>query len=262
VPRETGQIRIKVKPCTLGIRTGPERLTVMDTQTVPLVSSTPQVKAGKQKKPDIAYVHGTLGTRVEPGEYDAYVRVAEHYRDPVYKRWTCILKFDLFDDNLTCMARNIPMWFNLGRADKPKVGRRSNYWREWFRANGNVLPRRVRADRMLSPRVFERRFVRVRVDTNNSTPPYSVVREIVDWKTGGVSTTVEHNVPLKASAHARVEGNHLNLTPTAGGPNKPPAKALYERFICPDCAAQFAEAGDFAKHSAYDCVPCRWVANP
>src|SRR5215469_18020250 len=101
----------------------------------------------RKPEPDI---ETTLGTLVEPGEYQAYVTKAEVYRHRAWKRWTCILKHDLYDANLNRVARDIPMWFALGKGEKPRAGRGSKYFAVWFQANGGNTPTRNRADRLLS----------------------------------------------------------------------------------------------------------------
>jgi hypothetical protein len=40
--------------------------------------------------PDIKWRHYD---RIEPGVYTAYCRLARTYRDPGYRRWTCLLVF-------------------------------------------------------------------------------------------------------------------------------------------------------------------------
>ncbi len=121
--------------------------------------------------------------RIEPGTYLAYCRFAKHYQDPGYRRWICLLRWNvLADDALTHIA-TVPLWFALGDGDKPKASRRSNYLREWMRANGGPPSR---GDR-LSPRVFVRRMAQVEIadtDPKKSPIPYSVVRKILSWETG------------------------------------------------------------------------------
>src|SRR5215469_13378660 len=90
-------------------------------------------RRSRQSKPNIAT---TLGTLVATGEYQAYVTVADYYFHRAWKRWTCILKFDLFDKNLNRIARGIPMWFALGKGKDPRAGRGSKYFKLWFQANG------------------------------------------------------------------------------------------------------------------------------
>src|SRR5215831_2880100 len=120
---------------------------------------------------------------------------ADYYFHRAWKRWTAILKFDLFDANLNRIARDIPMWFALGKGRTPRAGRGSKYFKLWFQANGANAPRRNRADRLLSPRVFERRMVRVLVVTKDVIPPYSAVSEILSWETGAS----EKKAPMKVS---------------------------------------------------------------
>ncbi len=117
--------------------------------------------------------------RIEPGTYDAYCCFAQRYRDPGFKRWTCLLKFDVLSPSQQPIAR-IAMWFNLGPGEKPRAGRRGNYFPEWVRAKGGPP---ARGDR-LSPLVFLHRIAVVEVGDTDSPVPYSVVKKIVEWKTG------------------------------------------------------------------------------
>jgi len=119
--------------------------------------------------------------RIMPGEYTAYCSSATNYYDAAFKRWTCILRFNVLCDNGDLRAC-IPMWLSLGTSNKPRAGRRGKYFPEWIRANGGAP---TRGDR-LSPRIFRRRFARVEVgDTTRGPAPYSVVKKILFWETGG-----------------------------------------------------------------------------
>jgi hypothetical protein len=119
-------------------------------------------------------------TRVEPGIYRAYCKFAKWYRDPQFKRWTCLLQFDLLTENLDVSLGIVPIWFNGGNGQKPRAELRSNYLPAWVKANGGPPARKDR----LSPKVFLRRMARVRVDDTDGPVPYSVVREILEWATG------------------------------------------------------------------------------
>ena len=132
---------------------------------------------------------------VESREYPAYCKFAKRYRDPQYKRWTCLLRWDVLTDDLLTVIATIPLWLPLGCREKPRASRRGNYLKEWVRANGGP-PKR--GDR-LSPQVFTRRMARVKVgdtDRKRSPVPYSVVRKIVSWDTGrntGNSVSKSHS---------------------------------------------------------------------
>jgi hypothetical protein len=124
--------------------------------------------------------------RIQPGSYFAYCCFAKHYRDPGFRRWTCLLRFEVFSDNLLRSLGCVPFWLNLSDGEKPHAGRRSKYFSEWIRANGAAPTRGGR----LSPRVFAGRMARVEIgdtDPTKSPVPYSVVRRIVSWETGAVS---------------------------------------------------------------------------
>src|SRR3989442_13503344 len=74
--------------------------------------------------------------RIAPGVYPAYVRSARTYRDPQYKRWTCLLRFDVLNETLTRTIAHVPFWLNLGDYDRPNASRRGRYFAEWCHANG------------------------------------------------------------------------------------------------------------------------------
>lgn len=118
--------------------------------------------------------------RIQPGIYPAYCRWGKWYRDPGFKRWTCLLRFDIFTAGLDEVLATIPMWFNGGGGDSPRIGRRSMYLSAWVNANGGPPARRDR----LSPIVFVHRMAKVRVADTKGPIPYSVVRTIVEWTTG------------------------------------------------------------------------------
>jgi hypothetical protein len=125
--------------------------------------------------------------RIEPGTYAAYCKWGKRYRDPAFRRWTCLLRWDVLTDDLLTVIASVPMWLSLGSRERPWASRRGNYLKEWVRANGGPP---VRDDR-LSPRVFTQRIARVLVgdtDPTKSPVPYSVVRRIVSWETGAVSS--------------------------------------------------------------------------
>ena len=120
-----------------------------------------------------------------PGIYEAYCRGGKVIWDKGYKRNECILQFDILHGDVT--IAKLTKWFNLGsKRDKPHAGRRSKYLQDWVRANGGPPSRNDR----LSPVVFARRMVTVKVgdtDPKFSPIPYSVVRELLVWKTGALS---------------------------------------------------------------------------
>jgi hypothetical protein len=122
--------------------------------------------------------------RIAPGQYPAYAAFAKTYQDRAYRRWVCLVLFDVLADDLLRVIARVPLWLNLGSGEKPRAGRRGNYLREWVKANRGPP---VRGDR-LSPKVFVGRIARVEVgdtDAERSPIPYSVVRRIVRWETGG-----------------------------------------------------------------------------
>jgi len=131
--------------------------------------------------------------RIEPGVYPAYCRWAKTYRDPGFKRWTCLLRFDVVSDDLIRALAHVAFWLNLGPGDTPHAGRRTRYFREWVRANGEPPKRKDR----LSPQVFARRMARVEIGDTASESPYSVVRRILSWETGPTVVTRSASQPVK-----------------------------------------------------------------
>jgi hypothetical protein len=119
--------------------------------------------------------------RISPGVYLAHCVWAGRYRDPVFRRWTCLLRFHVLDANGISVVARIPMWFALGADEKPRASMRSSYLKSWVEANGGPP---ARGDR-LSPQVFVHRIVRVEVgDTTKGPIPYTVVKKILSWETG------------------------------------------------------------------------------
>jgi hypothetical protein len=130
--------------------------------------------------------------RIPPGEYVAYCAWAGKYHDPVFKRWTCLLRFDVLHENQMDVIARIPMWLSLGNGEQPRAPRRSNYLKEWVEANCGPP---TRGDR-LSPQVFVHRIARVEVgDTTKGPVPYSVAKKILRWETGksGHSISKSHS---------------------------------------------------------------------
>lgn len=128
--------------------------------------------------------------RIEPGIYRAYCRWAGHYRDPGFRRWTCLIRFDLLSEDLTRVIAHVPFWMNLGARDKPHAGRRGNYFKEWVRARGEPP---ARGDR-LSPKAFTHRMALLEIGDTKGDAPYSVVRNIVSWETGPLLRSLSHQV--------------------------------------------------------------------
>ncbi len=137
----------------------------------------------RRAEPEIEWQEYPL---IQSREYPAYCRFAKRYQDPGFRRWTCLLRFDVLTDDLLTVIATVPYWLSPGSQDKPRSSRRGKYLPEWVRVNGGPPPR---GDR-LSPRVFVHRIARVEVgdtDPAKSPVPYSVVRRIVSWETGGPS---------------------------------------------------------------------------
>jgi hypothetical protein len=126
---------------------------------------------------------------IAPGTYPAFSRSARIYRDPAFRRWQCVVHFDILDASLQQVIARLAWFLNLGTDDKPHAGRRGNYWAAWCDANGSP-PKR--SDR-LTPRTFERRHATVVVEDvkkdfqgrSLEQPAYSKVARVLSWNTGG-----------------------------------------------------------------------------
>lgn len=142
------------------------------------------------KEPEIEWKHFP---RLQPGEYPAISRSAKVYFDPHFQRWVCAVQFDIVRDSVAMETVARMTWFlNLGSSVRPKAGRRTKYWSAWVRANGGP-PKR--GDR-LAPKVFTHRLAIVRIQDTSKTHnrgnvdpecAYSVIREVLEWQTGGAS---------------------------------------------------------------------------
>lgn len=119
--------------------------------------------------------------RLVPGTYAAYCRAARWYRDPVYKRWVCLLRFDVLAPDRSTSLGSVPLWLNGGSGAAPRASRRGRYLELWVQANGAPPIRRDK----LSPAVFTKRIARVKIGDTKGPVPYSVIREIVAFETGG-----------------------------------------------------------------------------
>lgn len=117
--------------------------------------------------------------RIKPGEYSAHCAWAKRYWDKPYRRWTCLLRFNVLSDDLYRTLARVPLWLNLGDRDRPHASRRGRYFREWIRANGGPPHR---CDR-LSPDVFTGRMARVLVRDTKGDAPYSVIAKVLSWDT-------------------------------------------------------------------------------
>lgn len=154
--------------------------------------------------------------RISPGVYPAYCRWAKRYFDRGFKRWTCLLRFEVLSSDLVRVIANVPMWLNLGAKDKPHAGRRRRYFAEWIHANGGAPHRTDR----LSPDVFTRRMARVVVADTKSDAPYSKVSKILSWETGGSLShlvTQSRTASVKAPEEMELKGaNGTKVSVLAG----------------------------------------------
>lgn len=192
--------------------------------------------------------HAERYPRITPGVYPAYCKWGKQYRDPGFRRWTCLLLWDVLTEDLLRVIACVPQWLPLGNRDKARASRRGKYLPEWIRANGGPPARRDR----LSTDVFVHRMARVEVGDTEGLAPYSVVRRIIEWETGSpgysVSKSTSQGRPAEngmesvatseslsssvASARAGVEGEHTPAnTQGAGAPetaNPPKAREIAE----------------------------------
>jgi hypothetical protein len=151
-----------------------------------------QVKGKGRRSTVLSEIEWTDYPKIPTGEYSAYCAWAGKYYDPVFKRWTCLLRFDVLRESGIGVVARVPMWLSLGTGEKPRAPRRSNYFKEWVHASGGSPSR---GDR-LSPQVFVHRIARVEVgDTTKGPAPYSVVKKILLWETGksGHSVSKSHS---------------------------------------------------------------------
>jgi hypothetical protein len=222
-----------------------------------------QEGTSRKRRPDPDAIECKDYPRIPPGEYRAYCKWGKQYRDPGFRRWLCLLRWEVLTDDLARVIASVPQWFPLGSQEKPRASRRGKYLPEWIRANGGPP---ARGDR-LSPGVFVYRMARVEVGDTEGPAPYSVVRRIIEWETGfpghSVCKSTSQGRPLlsgvesdafkrcvtvfSASALAGVEGEHTPAnTQGAGAPetaNPPKAReskaeheGLYIRSVSPnDC---------------------------
>jgi len=156
------------------------------------------------QRADPEAIEWTEYPRIAAGEYPAYCAFARTYLDPGFKRWTCLLQWDVLAADLIRVIARIPMWLALGEGKKPRASRRGSYAKEWVNANGGPP---TRGDR-LSPRIFTRRMAVIEVgDTTKGPMPYSVVKKVVRWETGspGHSISKSHNQGRQALSGARRE---------------------------------------------------------
>jgi hypothetical protein len=154
--------------------------------------------------------------RIAPGEYRAYCKWGKKYRDPGFRRWLCLLRWDVLSDDLVRVIACVPQWFPLGSRDKPRASRRGTYFPEWVRANGSPPARRDR----LSPGVFVYRIARVEVGDTEGPAPYSVVRRIIEWETGSpghsVSKSTSQGRPVISAVESEAFARCLSDSPAKG----------------------------------------------
>ena len=166
--------------------------------------------------------------RIVPGEYRAYCKWGKHYKDPGYRRWLCLLRWDVLTDDLVRVQACVPQWFPLGSRDKPRASRRGKYLPEWVRANGGPPARRDR----LSPGVFVYRMARVEIGDTEGPAPYSVVRRIIDWETGapGHSVSKSHSQGRPLISAVESEASERCLSDSRIGEKRDGVKGKPKRF--------------------------------
>src|SRR5262249_32211892 len=116
---------------------------------------------------------------------------ARVYRDRSYKRLVCAVDFHILDSALIETVAELTWFVNLGNGERPKAGRRSNYWKAWVKANDGP-PKR--SDR-ITPHVFNNRYATVRVG-DVASGEYSVVKDVVQWLEIGVRQKSTEPYPM------------------------------------------------------------------
>jgi hypothetical protein len=163
------------------------RLSPCDGDTAPFSARAerPSPFLVKQDEPEISWKPRDY---LPAGNYPAFSRTAKTYFDRTFKRWQCVVNFDVLSDDLVTVIARLGWFLNLGCGEKPHAGHRSKFWCAWISANGGS-PKR--GDRM-TPNVFHNRhaLVRVRVVSRNfervtSGELYSVIDSVLSWNTGG-----------------------------------------------------------------------------
>lgn len=108
--------------------------------------------------------------RVPEGEYLAFCKSAQKYRNPRFKREEIALQLTLCDRE--CAGAKLTRYFSAETAGK----KRSNYYREWVIANQGVAP--SRGDRMpykkFTGKLFKVRVTTVTTDAYQEKLPPSV----------------------------------------------------------------------------------------
>ncbi|PWU04167.1 MAG: hypothetical protein C5B51_17350 [Terriglobia bacterium] len=155
-----------------------------------LLPKAPKPKRARARvEPEISWTHVP---RIEPGQYPARSRKANVYFDRQFKRWVCAVQFDVLDSSLVEVIASLTWFLNLGPREKPKATRRSKFWTACLKANGGQPKRRDR----ITARIFEGRYAVVRVEDTrknhrqiavNRDECYSVIRDVIEWQTGGPS---------------------------------------------------------------------------
>lgn len=155
-------------------------------------------------KPD-AEIEFSSWPRIEPGEYKAYARKAVMYQHRQFKRWLCLVLFDVLDDHQNKLA-TVAWYLNLGRGEKPKAAGASKFLAAWIKANGGRRP--TRADR-ISLRIFRQRMATVVIeDTRRSSwadsipeaSAYSVVRDVKSWDVGSTIQPFNHSTKPQSNS--------------------------------------------------------------
>ena len=131
--------------------------------------------AKNEARPPALVWQGASYARVSEGRYQA---VAVRHQGPEwirpFVRWSLLVEFELLDDS----AAKVCAFYNFGNdKHRPKIGRRSNYFKAWTLANGE-LPRK---GQVMSPDVFMEGQVftiEVKDSTRNSSEEDKTAAEI------------------------------------------------------------------------------------
>lgn len=139
------------------------------------MSAAPRPQLVSPIEPEISVTHYD---HIPSGKYPAYARRARVYYDKPFRRWICVVFFDVLDASLTEVIAELAWFLNLGNGAKPHAGRRSNFFRAWVDALGRNPTRNDK----IRPAIFTKRHATVAV--RDAKTGYSVIQGCV-FETGG-----------------------------------------------------------------------------
>lgn len=87
-----------------------------------------QENPARKRRADSEAIEWQEYPRIGPGEYRAYCKFGKHYRDPGFRRWLCLLRWDVLTDDACNVVACVPQFFALGNGAKPRASRRGTYF--------------------------------------------------------------------------------------------------------------------------------------